>query len=496
MNSIVTVEWFNCSVAYLRADRGILLELNEQFSFQVPNYRFMPAYKASRWDGWIRPILLDGECPVGLIPSVIDYLKGSGREVRLTKEFRAFKEEFKFTFDDISIPFVPHDSQVEALRIALEKKRQVILSPTSSGKSLIVYGITRAMELYERKTLVIVNSLMLINQMKSDIGDYSVNDKDWDVEEKVHLLADGSPKKTNKNIVIATWQTLQHIKDAEWFRQWKAVIVDECHGCKAAVLSEIMNKCINAFVRIGLSGSLDGSQVMETSLIGHFGPIKRVISTRELMDAGKVSDLIVKSVVLKYPNSMREEMFYRDADNKKKRIVYKEEIAKIIKNERRNRFICQLANSAKGNTLVLTTLVKEHCIPLFEMMKELYPEKEVFFIGTSVPAQDRERIRKLVETKENVVIFASYSIFSTGISIKRLHNVILASPSKSVIRIIQTIGRVLRLHESKDRATVFDIVDDMRCGLKSLNYALSHFMERVKIYQKEKFEMKIMEINL
>lgn len=468
------------------------MELHEQFSFQVPNFRFTPAYKAGRWDGWIRLIHLDGKVPVGLVPLVIDFLRGTDRVVKLTTEFRLFKETVEFSFDDLDLPFEAWDHQKEALRVALEKKRQVILSPTSSGKSLNVYGITRALNKIDLNVLVIVPSVMLVNQMKADFTEYSQKNK-WDVDENVHFICEGVTKKTDKKIVISTWQSLQNIKDDEWFYQWDAVIVDECHGCKATVLTKIMDTCINAFYRIGLSGSLDGTQVMEMALIGIFGPIRRIITTKELMDAGQISKLVVKSVVLKYPIEMADQVFYVDAEKRKKRIPYKNEIALIVKNEKRSKFICQLANATKGNTLVLTTLVKEHGEPLFKLMKEMYPEKEVYFIGSKIPAADREAVRKLSETKDGIVIFASYSIFSTGVSIKRLHNVILASPSKSVIRIVQTIGRVLRLHESKDFATVFDIVDDMRCGKKSPNYALSHFTERVKIYMKEKFEFKIVE---
>lgn len=492
MTESVNIKWLNCTQSLIEAERSTIMELHEQFSFQVQGYQFMPAYKAGRWDGWIRPVRLDGKFPVGLVPSVIDHLRSTERQVSMSKEFKEFATEYESAFDWLNLPYVPYDHQTEAVKIGLQKKRAVILSPTSSGKSLNVYALSRTFLKEGMRTLVVVNSIMLLNQLKSDFHEYAEIEA-WDVDDNVHLLASGASKKEKKKIYIATWQTLQNI-DPIWFSQWDAVIVDECHGAKAAVLGGIMESCVNAFFRIGLSGSLDGTTLMETSLVGHFGPIRKVITTKQLMDEGKVSKVMIKTVALKYGEKYRRFMTFTNAEGKKKKIVYADEVKLIISNPERNKFIRKLAASAVGNTLVLSNFVAEHIEPLYKTMKEEYPEREIFFISKEMSPEERERIRKLTETTEGVVIFASYAIFSTGISIKNLHNVILASPTKSVIRIVQTIGRVLRLHESKVVATVFDIADDMRCGRASPNFALSHFMERIKIYQKEQFQMKMMEM--
>lgn len=489
--SSVIIRWNNCTNASIECERSVLMELHEEYSFEVPSARFTPQYRSGRWDGWIRLVHLDGSLPVGLVSTVMKFLKGAGHECRISKEFQLFKHKFDFTWESLNLGFEPWDHQKEAVRLALERKRQIILSPTSSGKSLSIYGIAKTLSDNQLKTLIVVPSIMLVNQLKGDFGDYSSHDESWDVDERVHLIAEGAQKDTDKNLTISTWQSLQYVKNASWFEQWDAIIVDEAHGAKATELKNIMDKSVNAFYRIGLTGTLDGTLTSEMALVAMFGPVTRVATTKELQDKGIISNVAVKAVVLKYPEADCKIFAGKMIDGKRVKPTYDEEMEYIYANTPRNVFISNLVKSTSGNTLVLVSKIENHGKPLFEMMKEICQNKEVYLIYGKTESEDRESIRKLAETKDNIVIIATYKLFSTGVSIKRLHNIVFGSPSKSVIRVLQSIGRVLRLHESKLIANVFDIVDDFRGKKKTANYAVAHFLERVKIYQKEKFKFEM-----
>jgi len=490
MSQNISIVWKNCTDSHIIANRDVLMELYERFSFQVQGYRFMPAYLSGRWDGWLRLVSFDGVVKVGLIPDVIKFLKESGRNVKLSPEFKTFKIDIPFDINKLCLPFIPWKHQTDAIKIALEKKRQVILSPTSSGKSLVIYSIARATSSEKLKTLIIVPSIMLVTQLYGDFSDYSVNDVDWKVDDKIHCITGGVCKETEKSITISTWQSIQYIKDFKWFKQWDVILVDECHGCKAKVLSTIMGNCTNAFYRIGLSGTLDGLQSTEMELTGIFGPVRRIVTTKELMNSGQVSNVIIKAVILKHPLNVCKSV-------SSKEIPYKDEIMVIVKSQQRNTFICNLVKMTKGNTLVLVTAVKLHGEPLYKNIKNMCPDRLVYFIHGKVDADIREDVRRLTEENDGVIIIASYAIFSTGVSIKRLHNVIFGSPTKSSIRVLQSIGRILRLHDTKEVANVFDIVDDFRVnGEGSQNYALKHFMKRFEIYHKENFNFSIHEKKL
>lgn len=490
----VKFRWKNCTDVAIECDRGILMELYEAYSFEVPNARFHPMVKAGRWDGWIRPVRLDGNMPVGLISNVATYLVEAGHTVQFSQEFRKFKETIEFSWDWLNLPkeLDPHDHQQSAVGISLSAKRQVILSPTSSGKSLNLYALSRAYLNADMKTLIVVPSVMLANQLFSDFKDYSAVNG-FDVDANVHIIAEGSAKQTSKKIVISTWQSLQYIPttENEYFHQYDSLLVDEVHGAEAKQLKRVVESCIYAFCRIGLTGTLDGTKTMETSLIGLFGPISRVATTKELQDKGLITPVDIKAIVLKYPDDVAEIFRPKKVGDKIVKPSYAEEIKYLINYAPRNRFICNTAAACKGNTLVIVNEVDEHLIPLADMMEEMFPDRIIMRFHMGIKQKDRDTMKKSIEELDGVVIFATYKLFSTGISIKNLHNVILGHPSKSVIRILQTIGRVLRKHFSKRVANVIDIADDLRGKRKTPTYVLEHFLQRVKMYQKENFKLGV-----
>lgn len=258
------------------------------------------------------------------------------------------------------------------------------------------------------------------------------------------------------------------------------VVVENCHGSSASVLSSLIEKCTNAFYRIGVSGTLSGSKIDETALIGHFGPITRVSSTSDLIEKNILSNLKIAIIRLKYPENICENLKHAD---------YTGEIDWLVKCQQRNEFICNIAKTLNGNTLILVQFVEKHGKQLDELLRTMCPNKKVFFVYGNTEADDRENVRKIAENNSDVIILASYQVFSTGVNIKNLPNIILGSSTKSVIRLLQSIGRGLRKHDDKEICTIIDITDDLRGKRKKANYTLKHCMERIEIYQKENFKI-------
>jgi superfamily II DNA or RNA helicase len=236
--------------------------------------------------------------------------------------------------------------------------------------------------------------------------------------------------------------------------------------------------------RFGFTGTLDGTQTHKLVLEGLFGPVRQVTTTSELIEQKHLSNFLIKAIILKYPDDIRQQL--RNAD-------YQAEIDFLVRNEARNRFIKNLTLSLEGNTLLLFQFVEKHGKILHELLKD--QGKPVFFVHGGVDGEDRENIRRIVEKEQNAIIVASSGTFSTGVNIRNLHNVIFGSPSKSKIRNLQSIGRVLRKSDSKDSAVLYDIADDLTWKSRK-NYTLLHFMARVAIYNEEKFEYKIYPVNL
>ena len=274
----------------------------------------------------------------------------------------------------------------------------------------------------------------------------------------------------------------------EYFQQFDYVIGDEAHLFKAQSLTTILTSCINAKYRIGLTGTLDGTKTHQLVLEGLFGPVNKVITTKELIDKKQVSDFEIKCLVLKHPDEKCKEL---------KDKTYQEEIEYLISSEARNKFIKNLAVSLGKNTLVLYQMVDKHGKILYDNIRntEKIGNRKVFFVHGGTDTADREEIRRIMEIENDAIVVASFGTFSTGINIRNLHNIIFASPSKSRVRNLQSIGRGLRQAEGKEQATLYDIADDLRWK-KHMNYTLKHFVERTKIYTEEQFPFKLYKIGL
>ena len=321
----------------------------------------------------------------------------------------------------------------------------------------------------------------LVEQMYNDFKDYG-----YDVERHCHRIYSGKDKKTFKRIVISTWQSIYRFPQ-DWFARFGAVFGDECHGFKSRSLTTIMNKCTEAEYRFGTTGTLDGALTHELVLQGLFGKIYRVTSTRALQDNDTLAKLSIRRIVLQYADEIRKNF------GKQK---YQDEIKHIVSYQRRNHFIRKLTLDLKGNTLVLYNYVEKHGKPLFDMIdSKINDGRKVFFVSGQTDTADREAIRGIVEKQKNAIIVASLGTFSTGINIRNLHNIIFASPSKSQIRVLQSIGRGLRKSDNGRMTMLYDISDDISWKSRK-NYGILHGDERLRIYGREKFNHKTFKVKL
>lgn len=475
----------------IECEKSLAKELNQYFTFYVPNYQHTPAYKKKIWDGKIKLFnLFNRTIYVGLL----DYIKKFAEDRKysyeidsenlLTTSTNVSKEDFSDFIKSLKLKIKPHVHQLRACFHAMNKRRSLLLSPTGSGKSLIIYMLTRyqlSKISHKEKILIVVPTVGLVNQLYNDFIDYSA--KSWNVESNVHRIFSGEEKSNDKQVVISTWQSLYKMPKT-FFEQFSCVFGDECHLFKAKSLTSLMTKMTNAHFRIGTTGTLDGSQTHKLVIEGLFGKVYNVTSTKKLIDKNLLSDIEIKCLMLAYDNESVQSM---------KRQAYQDEIKFLIGNEKRNQFIKNLSLTLKGNTLVLFNFVELHGKVLYDMMQQ--SDKKIFFIYGGTDADQREKIRHILNQEENAILIASYGTCSTGINIPRINNVVFASPSKSVVRVLQSIGRGLRKAKGKEKTFVYDISDDL--SYKSYkNHTMKHLDERIKIYNNEKFPYELKRIRL
>jgi superfamily II DNA or RNA helicase len=380
---------------------------------------------------------------------------------------------------ELNLTLTPRDYQQMAYEYGVENHRAVFVSPTASGKSLIIFMLAQYHMRHDRNILVIVPTTSLVFQMKTDFEKYSTESLD------IHCISDGAKKESESPIIISTWQSI-YKNPAEYFEQFDFVFGDEAHLFKAKSLTTIMTGLTNASYRIGCTGTLDGTQTHKLVLEGLFGPVFKSTTTAELIENKQLADFRIKCLVLKYSEAICKESKSWD---------YLKEIGYIVKSQQRNEFIRNLVLSLEGNSLVLFQLVEKHGKQLHSMIAEKAKNRHVFFVYGGTDVEIRESVREITEKENNAIIVASYGTFSTGVNIRNLHNVIFASPSKSRVRNLQSIGRGLRIGDNKKEAVLFDIADDFRVG-KHVNFTLKHFIERVKIYDEEKFKYKFYNIEV
>lgn len=470
----------------IQCEPHIEYELKDYFKFEVPNAKFMPQYRGRNWNGEIHLFdMRSKQLYIGLLDKLISFCEN----YRYTYKFEDNKfygmpfevnegisrEGVKDYMNSIT-SIRPRDYQIEGVYDALRHNRKLLISPTASGKSLMIYSVVRYYSDKQKKILLVVPTTSLVEQMYKDFEDYG-----WDAQTYCHKIYSGREKVSDAPVTITTWQSIYKL-DRSFFEPYEVVIGDEAHLFKSKSLISIMTKLADAKYRFGFTGTLDGTQTHKWVLEGLFGPSYKIVRTAELMAKGHLSKLDITCLVLKHTPQIFP--------------TYEDEVQFIISHEKRNNFIKNLALDLKGNTLILFSRVESHGKPLYELINSsVKGNRKVFFVHGGVDTVEREQVREITERENDAIIVASYGVFSTGINIRNLHNVVFASPSKSRIRNLQSIGRVLRKGKNKTKAMLYDISDD--CTHKARrNYTLNHLIERIKVYNEENFNYEIINVNL
>ena len=469
-------------------------EISEYFTFDAPGAKFHPLYRSKVWDGKIRLVsMFTKELYVGLL----DYLKKFADE----RDYVIDDSNYKKSYDEVTYEEIKtfceglslsskgqeieiRDYQIDAIYQAIINGRRLLLSPTGSGKSLIIYCLIRWHEKYGRRQLILVPTTSLVEQMYSDFQDYSELNG-WKASEHCHRIYGGHEKSNLYNVVISTWQSIYKLPKT-FFSEFHVIFGDEAHLFKAKSLTSILNKCTTTPFRIGTTGTLDGTKTHKLVLEGLFGSVYKVTTTKKLITEKTLADLQIYSIILEYPEEIRKIV---------KGFDYQQEMDFIVTYNERNKFIRNLALDQKGNTLVLFQYVEKHGRILYDMITAKAQNRQIFFVYGGTDTEQREKVRQLTELENSAIIVASVGTFSTGINIKNLHNIIFASPSKSRIRNLQSIGRGLRTSETKNNCNLYDIGDDLSWKSKK-NYTLLHMIERIKIYNDEHFDYKLVRVNI
>ena len=465
-------------------------EICDFFTFEVPGAKFMPLYRNRMWDGKARLYsMYTKELYVGLLPYLIEFANTLEYEIEVDVpdigeqiDIDKFTDELRLQSNEKDIQI--RDYQKEAVTKAINVGRTLLLSPTASGKSLIIYSLIRYHQLKNRKQLIIVPTTSLVEQMYGDFADYSTKNG-WKVQENCHRIYGGKEKTNEYPVTISTWQSIYKYPK-KWFEQFDVIYGDEAHLFKAKSLTTLMNKLVNTPYRIGTTGTLDGTKTHRLVLEGVFGNVHKVTTTKKLMDDKQLANLKIICCTLNYPDEIRKQL---------KGYNYQEEIDWIVTCPKRNEILKNLTIAQDGNTLVLFQYVEKHGKVLYEMLEKATKDRKVFFVFGGTDTETREEIRALTEKEDNAIIVASYGTFSTGINIRNLHNIVFASPSKSRIRNLQSIGRGLRKGDKKVTCNLFDIGDDLSWKSHK-NYTLNHLIERIKIYNEEGFDYKLVKIDV
>ena len=469
-------------------------EILPRLSFFAKDYKHSPRYKLMQWSGRIDFIDSSGRFPIGLLAEFVKITDSLGYDVSFDFPKKGFgeniSEETLQTFFEIVFPpetgIFPRDYQQESVLRAIRHGRGILNLATSSGKSLIIYSLLRYLVAKGKQCLVIVPNVSLVEQLYSDFQ----NDYGWKgAKDNICLNYSGKTLDINKKILLTTWQSV-YKNSPEFFERYDALIVDEAHSMQGKSISEIGKKCVNASYRFGFSGSLPDNEADLHTVLGYLGPIIHKIMSHELIEKGVISNIKIKNLILKYPEHMRHA-----------RSTYQKEVDDINSYENRTKALDYIISntSPEENILILVTKI-EHLKATREYIQKNFKQRKVYEIYGKTDADVRENVRKRIEHESGVILVATYGTFSTGSNVKKLHHVVLFSSYKSQIKILQSIGRGLRKHESKEYVTIYDVVDQLIYSdgkKKYKNWTYLHWEQnRLKYYDEQQFDFENFYLNI
>lgn len=455
----------------------IMNSLYNFFNVFAEGYRFMPKYKAGVWDGKIPFLKRNGTFPLGLARHVYRFCQQDGLEIivdpQITNKNEIDEDHFNTIIDKwMTEEINPRDYQLEGSIKACIYQRGILEHATSAGKSLTMSIICMYNIITDncKKILVLVPSLGLVEQLSNDFIEYGVP-PDW-----IGKFS-GLEKNTEEKIIISTWQSMH--KQGELIKEFEGIIGDECHSQKANVVRSIAERAVNCKLRIGCTGSMPDEKSNKWLIEGTFGPVLHQVTAKFLIDHEYAADIRVRVPFIIYPDEIKEKL---------KGIPYDMEKKWLEECPARNKLIKKLTEKhvEKGHNILILADHLDHIDTIEALINEI-PGAKVYKVTGEVDAREREKLRKFTNENEKVVLVASYGVFSTGISIKRLHAITFASAGKSKIKTMQSIGRGMRLHKDKDHVVLYDIGDDLK-------YSKKHLLHRVTIYEKSQFNFDMFEV--
>ena len=489
---MVFIKKVNESFVRVTGEYDQLLNISNYFSFFTDNYMWSPKYRSGIWDGKLRLFnLRNNLLPIGLFPRLKYFCKESciDTEIDFKKTSIKITDEniIDFSKKKLKMEITLRDYQVNAIRESFKAGKLIVKSPTSSGKSAIIYLIQ---ELYRAihkgsKVLIIVPTISLVEQMKGDFLEYSENSA-VDISGQINTVYSGQERDFKKQITVSTWQSLQNIKKKKFFQQFKCVLVDECHSCENAIqIKNIIESCSQADMKVGFTGTLSDPKVNKIQLEGLFGKVNAEVTTKKLMERQLISKLNIKVFVLNYKDDIKR------VNHKS---LYHEEMQFLQELDSRTDFIIKTINSIDKNILFLFRNLS-YGTKIFELLNRTIKGRKIYYVAGSTKVEVREQVRKVTNLDRNAIIVASLQVFSTGINLPALDYVIFGQTFKSKIKVLQSIGRVLRKTEKKNKAVLIDIVDNLTWRRRK-NYAFKHALDRISIYDKEQFNYDIKEIDI
>lgn len=486
MNDIEIRPIDSCEIKVI-CDQAISRELQTHFTFEVPGYQYMPAFQSGIWDGRVRLYnSIKQTLSAGLIHRAIQFANDRNYTIAIDESLipkEITEEQFDKIYDMFELPeeFTKEDHQVDLIRQALSLRQCLLLSPTGSGKSLIIYGLIKSIMLKDpsARGLIVVPTINLVSQFEKELRQYGYTGK---------ITKYSETKDSSGSIVISTYHSLFKL-EKKFFDQFKVIIGDEVHLFAAKSCTTLMSKTGSIKYKFGTTATLKDTKCHVMALEGMFGKVIKKTTTRELIEKGKLTPAKIICMILKHEPEICKQLANSDASGS---AAYQEELNIISQSETRNKFLLNFIPKLKTNTLVLFNLI-EHGQLLYNKLIEQNPGRSIYYIDGSV--KEREEIRVQMESETDAILVASLQTTSTGVNIKNLHNVVFVHPSKSKIRIMQSIGRILRTLKGKKEVNVFDIADDLT-HKRSKNMTLSHFMSRIEIYQEEEYPFVIKTINL
>jgi len=533
------------------------MKLMDDLSVFVDGYKFSPKFRAGVWDGkkYFFKMLVDMsmQIPKGLAETISKrYSKELDRpyEAKTTPDFYS-DADIKAHIESLNLPFPPYDYQENSLREVLNNPRRILVAATGSGKSLIIYLIMTFFEAHGKKGLLIVPNVGLAEQMRTDFLSYGMSPEVAD--EKFHSIYAGKEKTFNKPMTVTTWQSAILMKSQE-FNQLDYVLVDEAHLATGDSLNKLLNSSSNCLYKIGLTGTLPKTYEGRFTLSATLGKSKKIINAQGLIERGLATPVSIITVYLNY--SINDKKKVKALKNFQKETKFIEE------HINRNDFIARTAIQATkkygnslimynsishGNLLLELILINKFNITDPVILEKVTPKKvkeahikspdgknlfvltpltkkdinnlgkvynqneidnirilsdyHIYLIKGSIEGETRNEIRALLENVDDGMLLGSAATVSTGMNVRRIHNFFASSSTKSSIRLNQSIGRGMRLHDEKDMMRYFDFIDDFSTKTKSgrvtnKNYVLKHSYERLNEYIENGYSIKELEVEI